>query len=260
MSRRTLGLLGSVALAVFGTVVLAGYVQSAHDKAEAGESKVPVLVVTKKIPRGTKASDLDGKVEVKQLPKSELIDGAVSRVAALEGKVAAADLLPGEQVLAERFKTSEALGHEGVPKGMLEVTVKLSPERALGGSVRAGDTVAVLSSFEPFDMETVTGAKSSDPNLPKKTPNTTHVILHKVLVTAVQTTDAPTKDESSEGADESQPDPAPKHDYLVTLAVDATSVQRIVFTAEFGKLWLSAEPSDAPDGQTRIETRATVDG
>jgi pilus assembly protein CpaB len=260
VSRRTVGLLVSIALAVFGTVVLVGYVQSAHDKAAAGESTVPVLVVTKKIPRGTKASDLDGKVAVKQLPKAERVDGAVTRVGALEGKVAATDLLPGEQVLADRFKTSQALGHEGVPKGLLEVTVRLSPERALGGAIRAGDTVAVISSFEPFDMEAVNGVRSGDASLPKKTPNTSHVILHKVLVTAVQTTDAPKADDSADATDDDQPDPAPKNDYLVTLAVDATSVQRVIFTAEFGKLWLSAEPSDAPDGQTRIETRGTVDG
>ena len=260
MSRRTVGLLVSIALAVFGTVVLVGYVQSAHDKAAAGETTVPVLVVTKKIPRGTKASDLAGKVAIKHLPKADKVDGSVDRIAALEGKVAATDLLPGEQVLTDRFKTSQALGHEGVPKGLLEVTVRLSPERALGGAIRSGDTVAVVSSFEPFDIEAVTGMRNDDPNAPKKVPNTTHVILHKVLVTAVQTADAPKSDKSPDKADDGQPGPAPKDDYLVTLAVDATSVQRVVFTAEFGKLWLSAEPSDAPDGQTRIETRGTVDG
>ena len=64
------------------------------------------------------------------------------------------------------------------------------------------------------------------------------MILHKVLVTAVQTTDAPKSDKSPDKPDDNQPAPAPKDDYLVTLAVDATSVQRVVFTAEFGKLWL----------------------
>jgi pilus assembly protein CpaB len=255
-----LGLLASVALAAFGTVVLVGYVQSAHDKAEAGEATVPVLVVTKQIPRGTKASDLGDKVEVKRLPQSDKVDGAVSTVTALDGKVAATDLLPGEQVLAERFKKSQVLGREGVPKGLLEVTIRLSPERALGGSVRAGDTVAVISSFKPFDIEAVTGRAPAE-NAPTKTPNTSHVILHKVLVTAVQTTDAPKKQERSEGDEADDiPDLAPKNDFLVTLALDATSVQRVVFTAEYGTLWLSAEPSDAPDGQTRVETRGTVDG
>jgi pilus assembly protein CpaB len=260
VKRRMIGLLTSVALAVFGTVVLVGYVQSAHDKAEAGEATVPVLVVTKQIPRGTKASDLKGKVEVKQVPKGDKVDGAVSNASALDGKIAATDLLPGEQVLAERFKTSQVLGREGVPKGLLEVTVRLSPERALGGSIRAGDTVAVVSSFEPFDIAAVTGREAVE-DAPTKVPNTSHVILHKVLVTAVQTTDAPDKDKPSDKDDEQDlPDPAPKNDFLVTLALDATSVQRVVFTAEFGTLWLSAEPSDAPDGQTRIETRGTVDG
>lgn len=255
-----LGLVASIALATFGTVVLVGYVQSAHDEAGAEESTVPVLVVTKKIPRGTNASALTGKVEVKDVSKGDKVDGAVADVDVLDGKVAATDLLPGEQVLAERFQESQVLGREGVPKGLLEVTVRLTPERALGGAVRPGDTVAVISSFEPFDTN-VTGQGDVDPNRPTKTPNTSHVMLHKVLVTAVQTTDAVHKEAVDEDDEEADlPDPAPKDDFLVTLALDATSVQRVVFTAEYGTVWLSAEPTDAPDGQTRVETRGTVYG
>jgi pilus assembly protein CpaB len=249
--------LASVALAVFGTVVLVGYVQSAHDNAAATETMESVLVVTQRVPRGTKASDLAGKVKVKQLPASATVKDAVHSIEEIDTtKVAATDLLPDEQVLAGRFQSPQMLGRQGVPDGLLEVTVKLDPERAVGGTIRPGDTVAVLSSFKPFDLEG-TGA---DPAGPKKSPNTTHVILHKVLVTNVQvTTTGATKTTSDvKKADDSTPDAAPKGAVLVTLALDATSVQRVVFTAENGSLWLSAEPSDAPDGQIPIETLGTV--
>lgn len=251
------GLVVSIALAAFGTIVLVGYVQGAHDKAAAGEPTVRVLVVTKVVPRGTKASALEGKIAVKDVPADEKVDGAVASVGALKGKVAATDLLPGEQVLAARFQAPEVLGREGVPKGLLEVTVRLSPERALGGVITPGDTVAVLSSFKPFDLDT-SGQPGVDAS--KKTPATTHVILHDVLVTKVQVSDAVKTAPVSKQPDDTTPDPAPKGDLLVTLALDATAVQRVVFTAEYGTLWLSAEPSEAPGTPTRVETRGSVYG
>jgi pilus assembly protein CpaB len=255
---RIIGLVVSIALAAFGTLVLVAYVQGAHDEAGAAEPTVEVLVVTKEIPRGTKASDLDGMVDVLDVPVDTKVEGAVASVRALAGKVAATTLLPGEQVLASRFKTPEVLGREGVPEGLLEVTVQLSAARALGGEIRPGDTVAVLSSFEPFDIDT--SGLPPGANAPQKTPNTTHVILHKVLVTNVQVTEEVEREDTDEADDDEEalPDRAPRGELLVTLALDATAVQQVIFTAEFGTLWLSAEPSDAPDTDTRIETRGTV--
>jgi pilus assembly protein CpaB len=255
---RFIGLALSIVLAAVGTLVLVGYVQSAHDQAGAAEPTVKVLVVTEEIPRGTKASELEGKVEVVDIPEDTKLAGAVDSTKRLAGKVAAATLLPGEQVLAARFQTPEVLGREGVPAGMLEVTVQLSAERALGGEIRPGDTVAVVASFEPFDIDTSGLPGAAD--APKKTPNTSHLTLHKVLVTNVQATNAVKKeadDEVKEG-EERPIGQAPRGDLLVTLALNATDVQRVVFAAEFGTLWLGAEPSDAPGDDTRIETRGTV--
>lgn len=260
MRNRFIGLALSIALAAIGTIVLVGYVQSAHDKAGAAEPMVEVLVVTAEIPRGTKASDLEGKVEVVDVPEDAKLAGAVSSARGLAGKVAATTLLPGEQVLAARFQAPEVLGREGVPEGLLEVTVQLSAARALGGELRPGDTVAVISSFEPFEVEMsgLPGGAEAP-----KTPNTSHVILHKVLVTNVQSADAVKDTEDEEdgeaaGDEERKIEQVPTNELFVTLALDATDVQRVVFTAEFGTLWLSAEPTDAPDEETRIETRGTV--
>jgi pilus assembly protein CpaB len=115
-----------------------------------------------------------------------------------------------------------------------------------------------VSSFDPFDL---TANGELPPGTPKKTPNSTHIILHKVLVTNVQMAELPKDKKSDDTTDaDNKPEAAPKGALLVTLALDATSVQRVVFTAEYGHLWLSAEPSDAPDGQTRVETIGTVIG
>jgi hypothetical protein len=45
---------------------------------------------------------------------------------------------------------------------------------------------------------------------------------------------------------------------LVTLAMDAPSVERVVYGAEWGKLWLAAEPANAPQGGTKIVNAGNV--
>ena len=53
-----------------------------------------------------------------------------------------------------RFTGAGTAAASKATEGLLQVTVPLEPERALGGNIRAGDTVGVLLSFEPVDAQT----------------------------------------------------------------------------------------------------------
>jgi pilus assembly protein CpaB len=146
--------------------------------------------------------------------------------------------------------------------------VALEPERAVGGRIRAGDTVGVVLSFEPFDVQDgVTGEQA------EQTPNTSHLAFHKVTVTSVQFDpddgEAPSvgpDDDSSDGdgddedGDEEQVSRAPSDRLLVTLAVRSPQVEQIVFAAEFGTIWLTAENAAADESGTREVTRGDVYG
>ena len=258
MNRRILGAVASLLLASLGTFVLIAFVRSAEDRAVAGEALVPVVVVKERIPAGTPAGEIGGRVAVERVPAKVRSADAVDDVAALESRVAAIDLLPGEQITATRFVNSEAVRPSGVsvPQGLLEVTVSLEPERAVGGVIRPGGTVGVLASFEPFEISSEGPFRLDGVTLPKdaKSPNSTHLILHKVLVTRVQsdTTFKPKADDVEATA------PAPSGNLLVTLALDAPSVERVVFAAEHGTLWLANEPRDAAETGTRVQTRGSV--
>lgn len=254
MNRRLTGLIAAGLAALVGTLMLVGYVRSAEARALSGEELVTVLVVTSPVEAGTPAEDLESAVTAEQVPSKVRADGAVTELDALDGMVTTVDLVPGEQLVTERF--GAAALRTGVPAGMHEVTIRLAPERALGGNIKPGDKVAVLSSFEPFEIETVTRTGAVDPNGPKKSPNETHILLHKVQVTNVQV-DA-TAGTAKADEDESTPDPAPSGTLLITLAVDSDAVQRVVFTAEYGTIWLSAEPQDAPESDLPIIDRGSV--
>jgi pilus assembly protein CpaB len=248
----------SVVLATVGTFVLVAFVRTAEGRAVAGERLVPVLVVRERVPAGTPASALQGRIGTEKVPAKVRSEGAVGTLTVLENRVAAVDLLPGEQVTRSRFVTPDLQhrGQVGVPEGLLEVTVSLEPERAVGGVLRPGSSVAVLASFEPFEVSSEEPVRLEGRLIPKdgKTPDSTHLILHKILVTNVQSETsfkATSKDEEGTA-------PAPGENLLVTLAVDGPSAERVVFAAEHGTIWLAVEPKDAPEAGTAVQTRASI--
>ncbi|MDP1806618.1 MAG: RcpC/CpaB family pilus assembly protein, partial [Acidimicrobiales bacterium] len=120
---------------------------------------------------------------------------------------------------------------QGIGAGMLQVTIELDPVRVLGGQLRKGDSVAVTVSF-------------SD-------PETTHMILHKIKVTDVRTSDGIAVGTPANG-------PAPTASLLVTLALDAPAVEKVVFGAEHGRLWLAWEPAEANESGTKVQTKTGV--
>lgn len=230
--QKLIGIVASVVLAGVGTVLLTSYVRGAEQRATAGEQAVSVLVVTDDIPRGTKAEEITSRVKTESVPAKVAAQGAVADLTSLTGLVTAVDLLPGEQLVRGRFATAAESGKVTVPKGSLEVTVLLDAVQAVGGRVRTGDSVGVLVSFDD--------------------PITTHLFLHKVPVTDVRSeAGAPVITEAAAAA------PAGK--LLVTLALDGPSVERVVFAAEHGSLWLAEQPTNADEGGTKVQTRAEMD-
>lgn len=274
--RRAIGIIGAVAVAALGTLLLVGYVRGAEARALAGEELVQVLVVEKPIAQGTPASALTPFVRLEQVPTKVRAEDGVAYLATLLDLVASTDLLPGEQIIASRFVAAETLEeHDRIeaPPNSMEVTISISPERALGGQLIPGDFVAVIASFAPFDLNTFEpselgpdeiidpneiflGSSGGDETSAVKSPTSTSLILHKVLVTAVQLEQLPRA--AAEDLPAGSPELAPTGNLLITLAAPTNAVERIVFTAEHGFIWLAAEGADVLDLPTKIQTRGTV--
>jgi pilus assembly protein CpaB len=265
--------LASIAFVALGTFVLVRYVQGAEERALAGEETVEVLVVNTAVPRGAAAEDLQGKVDTVLVPVKVQAPGSVADLSALAGTFASVDLVPGEQLLASRFVSAEEfteLDDFPLPAGLLEVTLSLSPDRALGGELIPGDEVAIIASFAPFTLTEDESAgvqieeaidqtiqQSEENTTETKTPSSTHLIIHNALVTNIQVERLPAEtDEAS--AEQSGVELAPTGNLLVTLAMEPDAVERIVFTAEFGTVWLAQESETSPEAATRIQTRGTI--
>jgi pilus assembly protein CpaB len=244
LRRRLLAAFAALVLLVTGTLVLLAYVRGADARAFAGARTVEVLVVDELIPAGTSGDELAALVRTELLPAKAALEGRVTDLSSLAGRVATLDLQPGEQLLASRFESPgdlQAPGTVAVPEGLQEVSILLEPQRAIGGRLAAGDTVGVVVSV------TVDGGPA------------THAVLHDVLVTQVQGAPAAAP---AEGDPEtaSGGTAAPSASLMVTLAVRAAQAEAVVFGIEHGTLWLTLEPDGADVSGTDVITSGNIYG
>ncbi len=245
MRRRLLAAFAALVLLVAGTLVLLAYVRGADARALAGTRTVEVLVVNELIPQGTPGSELADLVRTEVLPAKAALQGRVTDLSSLAGRVSTVDLQPGEQLLASRFESPDdrqAAGTVAVPEGLQEVSVLLAPERAVGGRLAAGDTVGVLVSLKFED-----GTSAS------------HAVLHDVLVTQVQGAPTPAGSDG-EAETASAGAAAPSASLMITLAVSAAQAEAVVFGIEHGALWLTLEPDGADVSGTDVITQGNVYG
>lgn len=231
MKRRVIAAIVATVLALAGAALVASYVIGADQRAMAQLNPTPVLVVTAEIPVGT-AATIGENVAVQELPETAIVPGALTDSTPIDGLVANTALHPGEQVLADRFVAAEDITGDAVlvPEESVQVTVVLSPERVLGGRLKAGDTVGVILSLDTPEA-------------------TSETIMHGVLVSRVQAT------QPSEDAGDSAP---PEGSQFVTFAVSAGDADRIVWVAEFGRMWLTLERETSAVGGTTQITQENV--
>ncbi|MGI9824297.1 Flp pilus assembly protein CpaB [Agromyces sp. Marseille-Q5079] len=247
MKTRILGAVVALVIAAVGAYLLVTYVQGADARAADGASLAEVYLVDTEIPEGTSGEDLSEYIAVATVPERNLVDGYVTDLADLEGLVATAAILPGEQLVAARFTSPEeaaAAGDVAVPAGMQLVSFTLPADRVVGGEVGAGDHIGLVGTVDPDEV-----GDTEDVINP-----ITSFAFHGVLVTKVQgvvTPDPETGEEPDQGAGDS---------IMVTIALSAHDVERWVWfsegeAADYAQMWLTLE-----NAQTDNDGTSPVDG
>ena len=267
MDRKWIGVLISLVLAAVGTWVLVQYVNGADERALEGVETVDVLVVADTIPQGSSIQDVSTRVVRQSVPVSAQAAGSLDSLSGLDGTVTAVALVPGEQVIASRFITPQQAAEAQefqIPDELLAVTVSLAPDRALGGELTPGDLVAVIATFAPFEINGVEPSEI-DPDAEEpvtleelpQTPNTSGIIVHKAIVTNVQVEQLPAET-TTETAEAQGVELAPTGNLLVTIATEAPYIEKIVFTAEWGRMWLAIEGELAAEEFDQVQTRNLI--
>lgn len=281
MKRRLMGIGAAVLLAAVGATLLVAYVRAAEDRAVAGELLVDVLVLDRDVPAGTPVAEVEAMTRIEQIPAKVQIPGALEELSEVQGLVTSEEMFRGEQLNQRRFVEQDAFARSSIvaPSGLLEVTMSLEPERALGGTLRPGDTVALIGSYEYEDYNPgnvslfTTGPSAVDPRefassrsngdgttrevLPGASiPQETHIFSHKVLVTNVQIEERSVED--ADGSGDGSIALAPTGNLLVTFALPPDKVESIVHVKEWGLLWVARQDADAATEPTSIVTSEQV--
>ena len=83
------------------------------------------------------------------------------------------------------------------------------------------------------------------------------IIVHKAIVTNIQVEELPV-DTTIESAEAQGVELAPTGNLLVTIAAEAAYIEKIVFTAEWGSVWLAIEGELAAEEFDQVQTRILV--
>ncbi|SFR69132.1 pilus assembly protein CpaB [Agromyces sp. CF514] len=247
MKTRIIGAFVAIVIAAIGAYVIFTYVSGADARAATGAEQQQVYIVDTEIPKGTEGATIADFVTVDTMAERNVADGIVTDLSDLDGLVAAADVLPGEQLLSARFADPAELAAAGdvsVPDGMQLVSFTLPADRVVGGDVRAGDRIGLVGTVDPDEV-----GDDEDVINP-----ITSFAFHGVLVTKVQGVVVPDPDAeqvAQQGAGDS---------IMLTIALTAHDVERWVWFAEgeaadYAQMWLTLE-----NEQTDNSGTSPVDG
>lgn len=234
MKTRIIGAIVALILAAVGAFVLVTYVRGADARAAQGAESAEVYVVEEAIPKGTPGEAVGEFVKIDTMPERNIAQGSVTDLNELEGLVADAEILPGEQLLRARFIDPLQLAARGdvqVPAGMQLVSFTLPVERVVGGAVRAGDEIGMVATFPQLGTDPVN-------NQPALVPKT-QFAFHNVLVTKVQGLAVSEDGDSTEQTAGAT--------LMVTIALSTHDVERWVWAVDGNaSIWLTLE-NDATD-------------
>ena len=221
MGRRTVLLIVAALIAALGAGMVFLYVRGADSRAEAGQAPVQVLKAVAQIDPGETmaAAQAAGKIQLGNVPRAQVLAGAVNSTSGLDDKVALGTIYPKEQIISAKFGSSGEQSVLTIPDGDIAISLTLSDTGRVAGFVNPGASVAIFA--------TGTQAGSADAT------DTTRLLLPKVQVIAVGATTVVSSTTTTEtGAQTTEQLPKT----LFTVAVSQAEAERLLFASTHGEL------------------------
>jgi pilus assembly protein CpaB len=235
MQSRVLAILVAVVLAMVATAALVVYVNGADRRAISGQQPRLVWVAAETIKAGTSGQTArnTGKIKQVAVPNRNLVAGAVVSMAQIDKRYAAVDIEAGEQLIQRRW-----VGAEDVAGGRLlqiepghqALAIEMDLVRQVAGFVTPGDKVSlVLSMKRPG---------------PGGELERSQFLLQNVQVLAVGATAL--ANAAAQGAG-SRVNQGRGEVAAVTLSIPQSDVERVVYAAEHGSIYMTLLAPEAED-------------
>jgi pilus assembly protein CpaB len=233
MQSRVLAILVSVVLAMVATAALVVYVNGADRRAISGQQPRLVWVAAQAIKAGTSGQSARNTGQIKQVevPNKNVVDGAVISLTQIQNRYAAVDIVAGEQLLQKRWVGAEDVAGGRllqIQPGYQALAIEMDLVRQVAGFVTPGDTVSlVLSMRRPGRGGELERSQ---------------FLLQNVQVLAVGATALANAAAQGGAGRVSQ---GKDQVAAVTLAVREDQVERVVYAAENGSIYMTLVAPDA---------------
>ncbi len=221
MQNRLLAIVVAIVLAVVAAMALVVYASSADRRAINEQAPVPVYVAARVIKQGESIDQATraGKIKIVQYPRRLVAPNAVRALTQLSGKVAEVDILANEQLVDSRWVSQEEVEGQNlltIKPGFQAVSIQVEASKQVSGFVTVNNHVNVY----------VTIDKAGGP--------VTQLLLADVKVLAVGAT--------AQGTTAAQPPGRNGNLSTLTLEVRDQQVDKLVFAADNGRLYLTLVP------------------
>jgi Flp pilus assembly protein CpaB len=211
----------AVVAALIGGVLLIVFLDSYRNSVNGDNRSAPVLVAQKLIEKGSSGDVIatQGLYQTTRLKKGDLKDGAISDPATLRARVAARDILPGQQLTSRDFVKSDGSVETKIAGAERAIAVPLDNAHGMLGDVHTGDRVDILAGF---NWEPAGGAARSIP--------VTRMLMQNVLVLRAPVAGARSGGVGASGTRN------------VVLQVPNDKAAELAFSSDNGKIWLVERP------------------
>lgn len=219
--RGTVIVAGVCALVAAGILLLA--MNRYRHNVDTSGNQETVFVASGLIQKGTSGDAIAGEQLFKptSVAVKQVSTGAVADTAQLHGKVAVADIYPGQQLTAADFTAKGGLASQLAPN-QRAMSVTLDQAHGMVGQIHSGDRVDVYAGVD------LTGTGRSDPAM-------------RLLMSNVQVLQAGTAGSAGLGSSQN-----PSSSFSnVTLNVASSQAGALAYASDNGKVWLVLRPANA---------------
>ncbi len=235
-------LLLSFAFALAATIAAAYYLTSLRASISRGQTLVDVVIAKQSIRSGTSVAKAlaTGSLAISKVPKQYVAENAIASIVPTDERILSADLAKGEQLTESKLRKFDASNLAfRIPEGMIAVAIEANEITGVGGELRSGDRVDVLATFSP-------GPSGQDE---------TKIALENVEILA--TRGFAGREGGSAGLVGGSQSSIQKK--TVTLAVSPSQAEKLVLSAEKGRIWLALRRAgDAEHPKTSGQTVRSV--
>jgi Flp pilus assembly protein CpaB len=155
MTYRVRNILIAVVLAALAALMTSYYVTNYKRHVQQGEKHVSVYVAAHDIPANTPGSEAAKMLSTKEVTKSAVAPGAISKPSDLKAYVSSQPIYAGEQVTLRRFASHAQQGIRSQLHGPLRaVALPGTSDQLLAGTLKDGDHVDVIANLKTGDCNT----------------------------------------------------------------------------------------------------------